>query len=179
MKNLNLATKITVSRILLIPFFIAFILYGKWTLAIIIFAVASLTDGIDGYIARKTKKRTELGTILDPIADKVLIISAFICLSVSKALPPYMKPPTYVPIIVISRDAIIMLGSLLIFLMKSRIEVKPTMISKITTAFQMITVLTVLMRFSLAPLIWNIMIVFTMWSGFDYIIKGSRLLNEK
>lgn len=176
---MNLANSITISRILLIPFFIASVLYSKLDLALYIFLFAAVTDGVDGYIARRTKQRTELGKILDPIADKLLILSAFICFSVAKDLPKLVKPPLYVPIIIISRDAIIVLGALLIYLLKGKLEVKPTVISKITTFFQMITVMGILYEFAWSPLIWNIAIAFTVFSGIDYVIKGNRSLNEK
>lgn len=177
--EMNLANKITILRILLIPFFIAFILYSKWNMAIFVFILAAITDGIDGYIARTTKQRTKLGRILDPIADKLLILSAFICFSVIKDLSPNLKPPPYVPVIIISRDAIIVLGVLLIYFIKGQLEIKPTLISKITTFFQMAAVISILLKLAISPLLWNIAVGFTITSGIDYIIKGSRLLNEK
>ncbi|MBL7155895.1 MAG: CDP-alcohol phosphatidyltransferase family protein [Candidatus Omnitrophica bacterium] len=177
---MNFANKITILRILLIPFFIAFILYSKWELALLVFIIAALTDAIDGYIARALKQRTELGKILDPIADKLIILSAFICLSVSKTLPPALKPPVYVPIIVISRDAIIILGALLIHHIKGELNIMPTLISKITTFLQMATVISILLgSAAVSPLLWSITVGFTIVSGIDYIAKGSKLLNEK
>lgn len=176
---MNLANKITIFRILLIPFFIAFILYSKWDIALIFFVAAAVSDGIDGYIARTTKQRTELGRILDPIADKLLILSAFICLSVAKELHVSVKPPIYVPIVIISRDAIIVLGALLIYFIKGELEVKPTFISKITTFFQMVTVISILLKLAVSPLLWNLTVGFTVYSGADYVVKGSKLLNEK
>ena len=175
---MNLANKITILRILLIPFFISFILYSKWEMALIIFIIAAVSDGIDGYLARTLKQRTELGRILDPIADKILILSAFIAFSVVKDLPAAIKLPRYVPIVIISRDAIIVLGVLLIYFMKGKIEIKPTIISKITTFLQMITVISILLKLAVSGILWNITVGFTVYSGLDYIIKGSRLLNE-
>ena len=176
---MNLANKITILRILLIPFFIASILYSKWQAALFIFFIAAISDGIDGYIARMTKKRSQLGKFLDPIADKLLIISAFICLSVAKDLAPALRPPAYIPIIVISRDGIILLGALLIYILKGSLEVKPTLISKITTFFQMATIIGILLKLAVSPLLWNIMVGFTICSGVDYVMRGSRILNEK
>ena len=176
---MNLANKITILRILLVPFFIALVLYSKWELALLVFFVASITDAIDGYIARATKQRTELGKILDPIADKLLILSAFICVGVVKDMPLSIKPPLYVPIIIISRDAIIILGALLIYHIRGKLEVRSTLISKITTFFQMITVISILLKLGISPLLWNLAVGFTICSGVDYVIKGTRLLNEK
>jgi len=175
----NLANKITILRILLIPFFIAFILYSKWMIAFAVFFIAAITDWVDGYIARVMKQKTELGRILDPVADKLLIISAFICLSVVSDLPPFLKPPMYVPIIIISRDALIFLGSIMIYLTKGALETKTTFVSKITTFFQMVTVMGILLGFKFSPLLWNIAVGFTIVSGISYVIKGTRILNEK
>jgi len=176
---MNLANRITILRLLVIPFFIMAILYSRLEIALIIFALAALSDGVDGYIARKYNQKTELGRILDPLADKILIISALICLSVSKTIAPSFKLPPYVPIIIISRDAIIILGVLLIYVIKGEINIKPTLISKITTFFQMLTIIAVLMSFQFSSILWNLAIGFTLVSGIDYIIKGSKILSEK
>jgi len=176
---INLANRITILRILFTPLFIAFILYSKWELALIVFIAASISDGIDGYIARAAKQRTELGKFLDPIADKLLMISAFICLSVASDLPPSVRMPIYVPVLIISRDAIIVLGVLLIHLIKGKVEIKPTIISKITTCFQMATVISILLRSPISPYLWNAAVLFTVASGAHYILKGSKLLNGK
>ena len=176
---MNLANRITIIRILLVPFFIAFILYLKWEAALAIFIIAALSDALDGYIARSTKKVTELGKILDPLADKLLILSAFICLSVVKTPDTFVKMPTYVPIIVISRDAIIILGALLIHLIKGKLDIKPTLFGKATTCLQMFTVIAVLGKFNFSSAVWNLMVGFTVISGAEYIVKGTRLLNDK
>ena len=85
----------------------------------------------------------------------------------------------YVPIVIISRDAIIVLGAVLIQFIKGKIEIRPTAIGKVTTFFQMITVISILMKLSVSPLLWNIAVAFTIFSGTDYIIKGARVFNEK
>ena len=173
---ISLATKITILRILLVPFFIAFILYSKWEIALIIFIVASLSDSLDGYVARITKHKTELGKMLDPLADKLLILSAFICLSV---IGGSFKLPFYVPIAVISRDAIILLGSFIIYVTKGKLEVKPTILGKLTTFFQMVTIVSVLARFDFSYILWNITVLFTILSGINYVLIGMKTLNEK
>ncbi len=176
---MNIANKITILRILLVPLFIAFTLYSRWEAALVIFVIAAVSDGIDGYIARAAKQKTELGKILDPIADKLLILSAFICLSVVKGVPPELKLPPYVPIVIISRDAIIVLGALVIYLIKGSLEIRPTLISKVTTFFQMLTVVSVLLKLALSPVLWNIAIVLTILSGIEYVMKGNKVLNGK
>lgn len=176
---MNLANKITIARILLIPFFIAFILYSKLSLALIVFLIAVISDAVDGYIARKWRQKTKSGAMLDPIADKILIISAFVCLIFVKDLPYAVRFPPYVPIIVISRDALILLGTVIIYMLKGDIEIKPSPLGKITTFLQMLTVIFILTRLKYSGLVWNIMIVVTVISGFEYILIGSRILNEK
>ena len=175
---MNLANKITILRLLLIPVFILLVLYSKWEIALFVFIAASLSDALDGYIARRTKQRTELGTILDPIADKLLILSAFICLSVVNNPSTSIRLPIYVPVIIISRDAIILLGSLIIYVIKGKIEVKSELIGKITTFLQMASVISILFKFTFSPVLWNAAIVFTIWSGIVYVRRGAKLLNE-
>ena len=176
---MNLANAVTIFRLLSVPFFISFVLYSKWEMALLVFILAAVSVGVDGYIARHAKQKTELGSILDPIADKVLILSAFICLSISETLPVSVKPPTYVPIIIISRDAIILLGAVLIHIIKGSFKAKPTPISKITTFLQMTTVISILLKLAVSPFLWNVAVGFTILSGIDYVIRGSRHFNEK
>lgn len=175
---MNLANKISIARIILIPFFIASIVYSKMELALVFFIIAVITDGVDGFIARALKQKTELGTILDPMADKLLLISAYICLSIVTTIPPQLKLPPYVPIIVISRDAIIVLGSIVIHMITGELKVAPSILGKVTTFFQMITIVSILVKYDSSFIIWNIAVLLTIVSGIDYIIKGSRLLSE-
>lgn len=176
---MNLANKITIFRILIIPLFISFILYSRWNAALVVFCIAAISDGVDGYIARKYSQRTELGRILDPIADKLLILSAFISLSVNHELLLPLRLPAYVPIVIISRDAIIILGALVIYHIKGKLEVKPTMVSKATTFLQMASVAGILLKLPVSPYLWNIAVGFTVVTGVDYVIKGSKFFNEK
>jgi len=129
---MNLANRISIFRILLIPFFIACILYygeGREYLrfvALCIFLLATVSDAVDGGIARFRSQVTELGRILDPLADKLLIISAFISLSMIKVAPETMRIPAWAVLTVISRDIIILLGALVIYIVKQNIVVFPT-----------------------------------------------------
>ena len=176
---MNWANRITILRIVLTPIFIAAILYHRLGIALAIFILASITDGLDGYIARVRKEKTRLGAIMDPIADKLLIVSAYISLSIVTGLPEYLKMPVYVPIIVISRDAIILLGALIIYLNNGKLDIKPTALGKVTTTLQMITIVSVLLQFIYSSWIWNVMIALTIVSGVDYIRMGSRQLNGR
>lgn len=175
---MNLANKITISRIILTPLFITAIVYYRTDIALIFFILAIISDGLDGFIARTRNEKTVLGTILDPVADKILLISAFICLSLVKSLPASLRLPPYVPIIVISRDAIIVLGSIMIHVIKGDIKIEPSFWGKLTTFFQMITIVSILIKFTYSEIIWDIATVLTIISGVDYMLKGSRILNE-
>jgi len=181
---MSLANKITIVRILLIPFFvICFIYYAPERdflrfIALAIFTVLVLTDAIDGYIARSYYQKTKLGTFLDPIADKLLIICAFMSLSMIATLPQEFKIPAWVTVVVISRDILIALGSVIIYIIKGKLEIKPSILGKITTALQMLTVIVVLLQFKCSNIVWITAVVFTVLSGIGYLIRANRILNE-
>jgi cardiolipin synthase len=178
MGKVTLANKISIGRIILIPFFITAVAYSRLDLALIVFAGAVISDGVDGFIARTLKQQTQLGTILDPIADKLLLTSAYICFSIVSNIPQHLRLPPYVPIIVISRDVIIVIGSIMVYVVKGDIKISPSMIGKITTFFQMITIVCILVKFNYSFVVWNATIALTIVSGLDYIMKGSKLLSE-
>ncbi|MDP2921623.1 MAG: CDP-alcohol phosphatidyltransferase family protein [Candidatus Omnitrophota bacterium] len=181
---MNLANKITIFRILLIPFFIASILYygqGREYLrfyALGIFLLATVSDAVDGCIARLRSEVTELGMVLDPIADKLLIISAFISLSVIKVVPEELRIPAWAVVTVISRDIIIVLGSAIIHFIKGDLKIRPSWLGKATTLFQMLTVLVFLANFRYHRFFLYPAIFFTVFSAIDYIWRGSKQLNE-
>jgi cardiolipin synthase len=175
---MNLANKISIARIILIPFFVAAIVYGRMEIALAIFILAALSDGADGFIARAFNQKTELGAMLDPIADKLLLLTAFISMATVKAIPPEIRLPPYVPIIVISRDILIVIGSVIVYMIKGDLKIKPSVIGKITTFFQMITIVSVLILFKYSYIIWNIAVALTIISGVDYLVKGSRLVGD-
>ena len=134
------ANKITLVRILMIPAFVTMaIYYGQsiergapleWQrlVAILIFLVASISDGLDGYVARRYNQRSSLGVILDPIADKGLLLSGIITLSISnwsKVDPEYGRFPAWFPVLVISRDAVILVGTAVLYFLVGHVTVKP------------------------------------------------------
>jgi len=169
----------TLIRILLIPLFVIFIINKLFGWALITFAVAGITDGIDGLIARITHQRTELGAYLDPIADKLLLIAAFVTLAIIEILPSWLA------VIVVTRDVIILLGFLVFILLDYRPKIKPSLVSKVTTFFQISTILLVLMA-GYAPVFKQLSSIaiygttlFTIVSGSHYIYVGTRILNEK
>jgi len=182
---MNLANKLTIFRILSLPFFVAALIYYSPSrdylryVALVIFLAAVVTDGIDGYLARIRKERTELGTILDPIADKLLLLSAFICLSIIKGLPAGFRLPAWVLILVISRDAAILLGSAVIYLIQGKLHISPSLLGKATTFVQMTTIVWLLLGIPFAKFMWTATAAFTVASGFGYVRSGLSLLNNK
>lgn len=178
---MNIANKISTFRILTVPFFIACLIYYTPArdylrfFAIGIFILAVISDAVDGYIARKAKLQSKAGLVLDPLGDKLVLMSAFIFLSpLSKMTLTF---PLWVTYIVVSRDCIILLGMLVIYLVKQSAEVYPTRWGKLTTTFQMLSVIAVLFQLrSVAQLLWCIAVFFTLVSGIDYIRRGFKIL---
>ena len=181
---MGLANKITIARILLVPFLLITLFYYKAEydflrfVALGIFFVCALTDAVDGYVARRFSQKTELGKILDPLADKVLILTAFLCLSMLGHIPAASKIPPWLTIIVISRDAIILLGSVMILIIFKNIDIKPSLTGKVTTFFQMATVIVSLLQYPYHYLFWWVTVVLTIASCLDYVWRGSKVLNE-
>ncbi len=177
---MNIANKISTFRILSVPFFIACLLYYApdkaylKDLALIIFVLGVISDGLDGFIARKAKIQSKAGLILDPLGDKLLLMSAFIFLSPMSRLE--LKFPLWVSFIIISRDLIIIMGAVVIYMVKQAIDVYPTKWGKLTTAFQMLSVICVLLQWRFVALIWWSAVIFTVISGIDYVKRGFKIL---
>jgi cardiolipin synthase (CMP-forming) len=121
---------ITIARLLLVPLVIASIGSGNWQIAFVLFAVAGISDGVDGFIARRFNMRSELGAYLDPLADKALLVSIYVALSVFNVLPGWIA------ILVVSRDLMIVSAIMLSWLMDRRLEIRPLTVSKMNTAAQ-------------------------------------------
>jgi cardiolipin synthase (CMP-forming) len=173
---MGLANWLTLLRILLIPVFVTLLVYRRPGPALIVFAVAALTDLLDGWAARHWKDESSLGAFLDPMADKLLLTSSFVTLTYLKALP------FWIAAVVISRDTILVFGALLIYMLGGRIRPRPTWAGKAATLFQVLAVLSgLLARFfqlHIAPnsVLW-LAAGFTVISGLQYIIQGMRFLN--
>ncbi|MDP8298415.1 MAG: CDP-alcohol phosphatidyltransferase family protein [Candidatus Tantalella remota] len=176
---MNWANRLTICRIILVPVFIAAVLYQRLNIALVVFIVAMITDALDGYLARSRNEITRFGAIMDPISDKMLIGSAFLSFSIVQGLPVYLKMPVYVPIVIISRDVIILLGVFIIQVITGGVEIKPTLVGKITTFFQMITIIALLLRFVHSSWLWNATVALTVISGIDYVRRGSSSVNGK
>ncbi len=178
---MNFANKISTFRILIVPFFIASLIYYSperdflRLVSLFIFILAVISDAVDGYVARKSKQISKAGLVLDPLGDKLLLMSSFICLSVIKEFP--LRFPLWVTFIVISRDAIILLGAVVIYIVKQNIDVRPTRWGKLTTTFQMLSVIAVLLQSRVfAYSMWSIAVFFTIISGIGYVERGFKTL---
>ena len=179
---MSLANKISVFRILLVPAIVACLVYyhptrdGLRFLALGLFVLGMASDAIDGFIARKHNQQTELGTLLDPIADKALILSALISCSVIRGLPDWMRVPAWFNLIVISRDALLITGSAVLFLLQGRWSVRPSRLGKWTTFVQMVVIPTVLLGLPLKPPLVAIAAALTVLSAVSYVREGIRVL---
>jgi cardiolipin synthase len=132
---INLANGLTAARVLLVPYFAYLLISGRGKAALLVFAVCGATDALDGILARWLRQRTLVGTLLDPIADKLLMATAFIVLSYVHIAPLRLA------IMVISRDIIILTGSLIYLLMFEASDIRATGLSKANTVVQILTVI--------------------------------------
>jgi CDP-diacylglycerol--glycerol-3-phosphate 3-phosphatidyltransferase len=187
------ANKITVARILMIPVFVTMAIYYGQSIqrgaplewqrftAIIIFLVAAVSDGLDGYVARRYSQRSSLGVILDPIADKGLLLSGIITLSISnwsESDPDYGKFPAWFPVLIITRDAVILLGAVVLHLLNGKVQVKPHWTGKVATVCQMCAIGWVMLQLHFLPLLFVVIVAgtFTLVSGVVYVMYGVRQL---
>ncbi len=178
------ANKVTVLRILLIPFFVSLLLsYGqtgddrqRWA-ALACFGIAAALDGVDGYIARRFNQKSELGAVLDPLADKLLLVSALILLGFEQdRLTPL---PVWVNVTVVSRDVLLILGLGVVHFTVGVVRVRPRWTGKCATVLQMALVLWCLLKWP-APIQTYLAIlatVLTAVSGVQYIWDGVRQLS--
>ena len=175
---INIPNSLTVLRILLVPVFVGLLLYGYYGIALVTFIAAALTDGLDGAIARRTNQRTRLGEYLDPLADKIMVMSAFVTLAVLHFIP------LWAVILVVSRDAILLIGTMVANLAETAIDISPTVLGKGTTFTQVSYVLVVVM-FAMGwvpsqvvtPVLYS-MVGLTIGSGGHYLYRGIQYLNS-
>ncbi len=176
---MNIPNLITVVRILLVPLLAIFLLEGKFALALLVFLVAGVSDGLDGLLARLLKQQTRLGAILDPLADKALLVTAFVILAVLGVVPSWLA------VLVVSRDMLIMAGIAVLLLHKREVVFQPFFVSKLTTFSQLATVAFVLGRdylttFSgLGDYLIVVTAILTVVSAGCYVVRGLQLLSGR
>lgn len=175
---MTVANLLTILRILLTPLLVILLLNGHPKEALIAFVAAGITDGLDGLIARLYRQKSRLGAFLDPMADKLLLATTYVILAYQRLIPNWLT------VIVISRDVFIVVGIIMLHMQNFKVEIKPTIPSKLTTFAQIITVIFV-MATSLAsphPLVRQALVYgtasLTLFSWFQYMARGLRLLHS-
>jgi cardiolipin synthase len=179
---LNLPNFLTLIRILTIPFFLMALVYHRYLEALVIFIIGGVTDFLDGLTARLMNQQTALGTYLDPVADKLLVISSYVMLGLIGGIPIWLT------VVVVSRDALILLGYVILYLLlEEHPQVKPSVIGKCSTGLQLLTLgVAVALLHSpriVDPLVRDVVIGATAFatvvSGLQYLYRGLIWLQEK
>ena len=180
---LNLANQLTLLRLALVPAFALLTLYGELGWALIVFVVAGITDGLDGLVARMTNQRTAVGAWLDPMADKLLLLTTFIVLSLP-GIGLTNRLPLWLTVLIISRDIVIVLTVAVITLALGPRVFKPTIYGKAATATYIVTSI-VVMLFNylkqtsvLVDVGIYASLVLTLVSGAHYVVHVRRIINE-
>lgn len=183
------ANKVTIFRILLVPAFVVQLLYyfesgnpRDRVFALVFFAVAAILDGVDGYIARRYNQKSHLGMVLDPLADKMLLLSGICLLSLIKAdwaerMPAWI--PTWVTAVVLSKDAILLVGMAVVYYTCGRVKIVPRLTGKVATALQFVLVILVLLQWQ--AVVWHLALVtavLTGISGVQYLRDGVQQLGQ-
>jgi cardiolipin synthase len=176
---LNLPNLITVGRILLVPLVVWAIASGAMGIAFVLFLVAGLSDAVDGFIAKRFNMTSELGSYLDPLADKALIMSIYVTLGIAGTIPRWLV------ILVVSRDIMIIGAVMLSWLMDKPLKVKPLLISKLNTAVQIVFACVVLGSLglhlpaaTLILILMGLVAVLTLLSIAAYLVEWMRHMNS-
>jgi cardiolipin synthase len=179
---LNLPNTLTLVRILTIPIFLEFLAYHLFWEALVVFAVGGVTDFLDGFFARRMKQQTALGAYLDPVADKLLVVSSFIMLAAIEGIPLWLA------VVVVVRDVLILVGYGIIYILVDEpLEVRPSWIGKWSTAFQLLTLAVALVLLHdpalLSPqvldgFVW-VSALATVVSGCQYLYRGLVWLQNR
>ncbi len=183
---MNIPNYLSLFRILLVAVFVSSLLYYTpaesyfHLLSIGIFLLACLTDALDGWVARRFNQKTVLGSYLDPIADKVLLMSGFLSLTFMHHLPPQTRLPVWVTVPVITRDLLIVMGAILVYVITGGLKSEPLVISKITTFCQMATLFLALVQVPhlIITLFCLATVALTILSGVGYFQMGNRMLQQ-
>jgi cardiolipin synthase (CMP-forming) len=186
---ITLPNLLTIFRMALIPVFVSLLFYQKFLLALGVFVVAGITDGLDGLLARRFHQQSPLGRILDPIADKMMLVTSFVVLSMRGVypvpIPKHLPIPFWVTITVISRDVFILVGAAAINMVTGFRAFRPSLPGKISTVVQIVSVATVMLAAQTRigtgyylPTVYASVFTLTLVSGVHYIFFVSRLLTR-
>src|SRR3984893_14639789 len=186
---ITLPNLLTIVRMALIPVFVSLLFYQKFLLALGVFLLAGITDGLDGLLARRFHQQSPLGRILDPIADKMMLVTSFVVLSMRSVfptpLPKHLPVPFWVTITVISRDVFIVVGAAAINMVTGFRAFRPSSLGKVSTVVQIITVTAVILGAQIRvgtgyylPTLYASVFALALLSGVHYGFFVSRLLTE-
>jgi cardiolipin synthase len=173
----NIPNILTLTRILLLPFFASTLIYEQYQYALLIFIAASVTDLLDGFIARVKKQITYFGTILDPVADKFFILTSFIMMNRTGLIP------TWLTIVVLSRDLIVITGCFIIYLVTHNLDIAPTIAGKAASAGQFILIGLILLSLNFKSnmnflnSLFIAVAILTAASGLHYVYRGLKVVN--
>ncbi|UCG63625.1 MAG: CDP-alcohol phosphatidyltransferase family protein [Deltaproteobacteria bacterium] len=168
---------LSIVRILLVPVFIIYMLNNRMLASLIVFIIAGVSDALDGFIAKVFHQKTNLGAHLDPLADKILLISAYVTLAIFDLIPSWLA------VLTISRDVLILLGVLVLYLNRYPVRMKPSILSKATTCMQVVTILIALsngyldIQFLKVYSVW-VTASLTVASGLQYMREGLIMLSQ-
>lgn len=183
MSVLTVANQLTLLRMFLIPAFVILVIYGEMGWALVVFVAAGITDGLDGLIARLTNQRTSLGAWLDPMADKLLLVSAFVMLSLP-GIGLTNRVPVWLTVLIISRDVGIVITVAIVNMAVGPRTFLPSIYGKVTTATCIVTCV-VVMFFNylgqpsvLVDVAVYLCLLATLVSGFHYVVRARRIINE-
>ena len=183
MGHLTLANQLTILRIMLIPAFVLLLVYGFLGWSLVVFLVAGITDALDGLIARLTGQHTSLGAWLDPTADKLLLMTTFIVLTLP-SLPLTNHIPLWLTVLVISRDVVIVAVVAIVNLAAGPRTFRPSMLGKLATATLIVTSVVIMyfnylreQSFVIDVVVW-LSLVLTVASAADYFMRLRKLINE-
>lgn len=186
---ITLPNLLTIVRMALIPVFVSLLFYQKFLLALGVFLVAGITDGLDGLLARRFHQQSPLGRILDPIADKMMLVTSFVVLSMRGVfptpLPKHLPIPFWVTITVISRDVFILVGAAAINMVSGFRAFRPSFLGKLSTVVQILAVATVILAAQIRvgtgyylPTVYTTVFALTLLSGIHYVFFVSGLMND-
>lgn len=183
MSTLTVANQVTLVRMLLIPAFVLLVLYNRPGWALVAFGLAGVTDALDGLIARVARQRTSLGAWLDPMADKLLLVSAFVVLTIPNT-GMVNRFPLWLTVLVISRDVVIVLTVAVVNLAVGGRTFTPSVYGKLATGVYIVTCGVVILfnylerRSVLVDVGVYAALAITLFSGFHYIAHAARIINQ-
>jgi len=181
--KLTLANQLTLLRIILIPAFVLLLIYGKLGAALVVFVIAGVTDALDGLIARLARQGTSLGAWLDPMADKLLLVSTFVVLTIP-SIPMVNHLPVWLTVTVISRDIVIVGVVAIVNLAVGPRTFRPSLLGKSATAAFIVTAVVVMYfnyreQSSVLVDLWIwLSLGLTLVSAADYFFRLRHLINE-